>query len=605
MLKNHYDVVILGAGLAGLTLARQLLMNSDKDVLLLEKRAEIPPARQKVGEATVQLSGYYLSKVLDLEEHLLREHFMKYNLRFFWTTPGRENNAYEDFSQSYIRNLSNIATYQLDRNKLEGELLRLNRENPRFHFSSGIGNLDSELSDGRNPHKVSFEAEGQRMEVRTAWLVDTTGRAKFLARKLGLAKSNSIRHGSTFFWVDGLLNVEKLTDLSHSERLLHKNRSMLGHLPAWLATNHFMGEGYWFWAIPLHGKTSLGLVYDREKVPEEEVSSPEKVVAWVCREFPLLARDLPNRKIIDQGLYRDFSYDCRQTISVDRWALSGEAGRFTDPLYSPGGDLISLYNTLITDAILTENQELLGVKTRLYELLMWAFYESYVPSYAVSYEVLGDQECFALKYGWELTIYFTFYVFPFINQVFTSSTFLVPFLDLFARLGTLNHRIQAFITGYYRWKKAQPVEAHAPVFFDFTSLEPLRKAEELFYQTGLSPSECIKKLRHYMANVEKLARFIAVHVYSVVLGDEGLLTNKQLLETLQIENLQFDEEIMRQECSCLDETKDPRFAKAGASFNMHFRPAEHNGIGERSEHEIESSTMYAAAGAAAGQVREV
>ena len=70
---QHYDVVIIGAGLAGLSLARQLLLNSDKTILLLEKRTAIPMALQKYGEATVQLSGYYFSKVLDLEEHLLRD----------------------------------------------------------------------------------------------------------------------------------------------------------------------------------------------------------------------------------------------------------------------------------------------------------------------------------------------------------------------------------------------------------------------------------------------------------------------------------------------------------------------------------------------------
>src|SRR5437773_11624336 len=95
MANIQYDVAILGAGIAGLTLARQLLMYSDKKVLLLEKRPHIPPERQKVGESNVQVQGYYLSKILDMEEHLLREHFLKYNLRFYWPTPGKPNRSEE------------------------------------------------------------------------------------------------------------------------------------------------------------------------------------------------------------------------------------------------------------------------------------------------------------------------------------------------------------------------------------------------------------------------------------------------------------------------------------------------------------------------------
>lgn len=598
-MKTNYDVVILGAGLAGLSLARQLLMNSTKQILLLEKLPELPSPRQKVGEATVQLSGYYFSKVLDLEEHLLREHFIKYNLRFYWKTPGRQNDSYEDYSQSYIRQMSNVASYQLDRNKLEAEILRLNRESPQFTFQAGISKLDTLLSDSGSLHRVSFEVDGEKIEVQAAWLVDTTGRAKFLARRLGLTKSNPIRHGATFFWVDGLLNIEKLTGLPHNQRLAHKSRCMLGHIPVWLATNHFMGEGYWFWTIPLHGKTSLGLVYDREKIPEDQVSSTEKVIEWVSREFPLFARELSRRKILDHGMYRDFSYDCRQTISADHWALSGEAGRFTDPLYSPGGDLISLYNTLITDVVLTENQEDLAIKARLYELLMWAFYEAYVPSYAISYEVLGDQECFSMKYAWELTLYFTYYVFPFINQVFTNISFVVPFLDLFAALGVINQKIQSFLTGYYRWKKQHPARSTEPIHCDFTFLEPLARSEELFYQVGLSPSECIKTLKQQMANVEKLARFIAIHIYSVVLGDEKLLANKQLAENLQLDKLHFDEEMMRQECSRLEVTKEAKPAKMGANFLAQFGRNSSERPNYAPAPESDHSGMYIAAGARA------
>jgi len=316
----------------------------------------------------------------------------------------------------------------------------------------------------------------------------------------------------------------------------------------------------------LQGRTSLGLVYDKAKIPEDSISSPAKVIEWICREFPLFARDLPNRKIVDQGMFRDFAYDCRQTISADRWALSGEAGRFTDPLYSPGGDLIALYNTLIMDAICTEEQSSLAIKIRLYELLMWAFYEAYVPSYAISYDALGDQECYAMKYGWELTIYFTFYVFPFINQVFTDTTFVVPYLDMFARLGMLNNSIQAFITAYYHWKKDRPVEHRDPSFLDFMFLDPLKKSEELFYQVGLSGAECMKVLKTGMANVEKLGHFIAMHIYSQVLEDESLLTSKELADTIRVDDLRFDPEQMRRECSRFSNAKDAKLAKVAPNF---------------------------------------
>ncbi len=188
---NHCDVVIIGAGLAGLSLSRQLLLNSDKKILLLDKRSQIPSPHQKVGEATVQLSAYYFSKVLDLEEHLLREHFMKYNLRFYWKTAGRENRNFEDYGQAYIRNLSNIASYQLNRNKLEGEMLRLNLELPNFTFHKSVANLKVKLSDD-GPHSISFTTEDAEVALDANWVVDTSGRGKFLARKEGVRRKRFV-----------------------------------------------------------------------------------------------------------------------------------------------------------------------------------------------------------------------------------------------------------------------------------------------------------------------------------------------------------------------------------------------------------------------------
>jgi 2-polyprenyl-6-methoxyphenol hydroxylase-like FAD-dependent oxidoreductase len=561
--EKHFDVVIIGAGLAGLSLARQLLLNSDKKILLVDKRAQVPPAMQKVGEATVQMSAYYFSKVLDLEEHLLREHFMKYNLRFYWKTAGRENSRYEDYGQAYIRQLSNIASYQLDRNKIEGEMLRLNLEHPNFEFCAPVFDLAVSLSE-TGLHSLSFRTNDAERTASATWVVDTSGRGKFLARRMELLKANPIRHGAHFFWVEGLVNIEKLTDSTPQEIRLNKARASLGHLPVWLATNHFCGEGFWFWTIPLQGKTSLGLVYDNTIFPRERVASLEKLIEWVCEEFPLFARDLPRRKVLCHSALKDFSYDCQQTISASRWALAGEAGRFTDPLYSPGGDLISLYNTLITDAILTDDREELTRKVRLYEQMMKALYEAYVPSYAVSYDALGDQEAMTLKYVWELSVYFAFYVFPFINDLFTNSRFLPSFLKVFSRLGAINKNLQLFVSNFYHWKKLACQQASEPVFNDFTEIAPLRTAESAFYRVGVSVEEARGVLDEQLDNLRELARFIVAHVYGVVLADERVLTNRAFIEGINLEDFHFDPEEMR--------AAYERYAEAAATYEWSFDP---------------------------------
>jgi len=191
----------------------------------------------------------------------------------------------------------------------------------------------------------------------------------------------------------------------------------------------------------------------------------------------------------------------------------------------PGGDLISIYNTLITDAILTEDASELSDKSHLYEQLMKAVYEAYVPSYAVSYDVLGDQEAFTLKYVWELAIYFPFYVFPFINDLFTDRRFILTFLSKFSRLGTINRNLQAFLSSYYQWKKQACRPVPGPLFNDFTEIGPLRSAERAFYCVGPSVEEAGHLLQSHLDNLQELSRYVVAHICSVVLADRRVLTN--------------------------------------------------------------------------------
>ena len=543
--EDHYDVVIVGAGLAGLSLARQLLLNAPEiRILQIDKRGRIPPVGQKVGEATVQVSGYYFSKVLELEEYLLREHYIKYNLRFYWKTAGCDNSRFESYSQSYIRGMSNVPTYQLDRNKIEGELLRRNLEHSRYTFQLDAVDLDIGLEpDG--PHRLAFTVGGRRHAVTARWVVDAAGRAHVLQKKLGLERKNPIRHGASFMWVDGLLNIETLTDSTPKQIRLNPARQHTGHLPFWLATNHFCEEGLWFWTIPLQGITSLGLVYDNRLILPRDVNAPDRLMAWVCEHFPLFARDLPTRKILHYACYRDFSFDCEQTIDRRRWAIIGEAGRWTDPLYSPGGDLITVYNTLVTDAILTTDQADLDEKAAMYERLEQALYKAYVPSYAVSYDCLGDQEAYSLKYIWELTIYFAFYVFPIVNDFFTDRRFVASFLQRFSRLGRVNVSMHAFINGFYHWKKAAREPHRQPMFVDFYETGGLGVAEKTFYKVGVSIEEARTILDEQLQNALLVARQTAAHIYASVLDEPAVFYNRSFLEGVDLERLAFDVDEMR------------------------------------------------------------
>src|SRR6185503_14904221 len=103
-------------------------------------------------------------------EYLFRDHFMKYNLRFIWKTEGTDHSRIENYSQSYIRKISNIASYQLNRNELEKELLRRNQDVPdRYTFHNHALDLDISLSTDDGPHTVSYTRNGERHSVNARW----------------------------------------------------------------------------------------------------------------------------------------------------------------------------------------------------------------------------------------------------------------------------------------------------------------------------------------------------------------------------------------------------------------------------------------------------
>ena len=75
-------MVIIGGALAGAATAILLLRERPGlRVLIVEKSAAFS---RRVGEATVELSGYFLSRVLGLTQHLNEAHLIKQGMRFWF-----------------------------------------------------------------------------------------------------------------------------------------------------------------------------------------------------------------------------------------------------------------------------------------------------------------------------------------------------------------------------------------------------------------------------------------------------------------------------------------------------------------------------------------
>ena len=462
---STHDVIVMGGGLAGLTLALQLRQRlPDVKVLVLERRPHpVPLAAHKVGESTVEIGAHYFTQVLGLQEHFVSSQLRKFGFRFFFSDQQADMAAVTELGPSVALP---VGSWQIDRGVFENHL---GQEVQRrgMPFIDGAVVRDLQLANPAQPqglHTVTWQRAGQAAQTAQArWVIDACGRAGLIKRKLGLARANAHGPHAVWFRVGTHLKPDEwVDDPAWRARCAKPLR--------WLSTNHLVGEGYWVWLIPLSsGSHSVGIVADPRWHALEHMNTFERAMDWLRRHQPRLFAELdPQRdQLQDFHFLKHFSYDCEQVFSADRWALAGEAGRFLDPLYSPGSDFIAMGNTYTTDLVARDLAgQPIAAHVNIYEQVFRSMYDNTLALYQDQYGLLGDPEVLPIKIFWDYSYYWGVLAKMFFHGGLTDLVALGQMRDELGAVHPLNVAVQTFV----RQMSSHSARRNPPAFVDQASL---------------------------------------------------------------------------------------------------------------------------------------
>ncbi|MBC8039928.1 MAG: tryptophan 7-halogenase [Opitutaceae bacterium] len=400
---TSWDVIVIGGAISGAASALLLLRRNPRlRVLILERDDHF---KRRVGESTVEVSSYFLGKVLDLTAHLHENHLVKQGLRF-WFQNSRTSTL-DQCSETGPGYNVRLPGYQVDRSVLDETVLTQAVAAGAVLRRPVKVRAVTLVAGGQQ--RVDWETGGESPSSGTEsarWIVDASGVACLLARREGWFESNT-EHPTAAVWSrwSGVKNWD--------------SRELARKFPAWsrrskatrfTATNHVVGQGWWAWFIPLKGgDVSIGIVFDQRitDLPAGE-SLGARLRDMLCTHP--VARELLADATWHSGdvhFRRNLAYRCTR-LAGDGFALVGDAAGFIDPFYSPGLDWIA-YTSSATAALI--DGSLRGKPkaeriarhnehfTRSYDRWFRAVYQD-------KYYYMGDWELMTLAFRLDLGLYY-------------------------------------------------------------------------------------------------------------------------------------------------------------------------------------------------------
>ncbi len=340
----NYDVVVIGGALSGAATATLLLrQNPGLRVLIVEKSGQLT---RRVGEATVEVSAFFMGRVLGLTQYLNESHLVKQGLRFWFKND--DVKSLGDASELGGRYQVRLPSYQLDRAAFDEEVLRrAGLAGATILRPASVTNV--ELASG-GEQTLTIKHAGLIQTVRARWIVDASGVAALLARKNGWWRQNT-EHPTAACW-SRWKGVKDWDSREFAEK--YPEFASAVHSIRGTATNHVIGDGWWSWWIPLKGgDVSVGVVFDQRLVdwPQDGGKVGDRLKNFLL-QHPVGREMLADAEYDEEDMHwrRNLAY-YSTTFSGDGFVLVGDAAAFMDPFYSPGMDWISFTTSAAAELI--------------------------------------------------------------------------------------------------------------------------------------------------------------------------------------------------------------------------------------------------------------
>ncbi len=349
MSNRPYDVIIMGAGLAGLCQARHLMLKIPNiRIAMIDPRPENRTEKDlKLGESTVEVATLFFGKDLGLYEYLIENHPPKYGLNFHWPKRNNQTKTIDDYFHIWANRQPDLASTQLNRPKFERDLLKMNREMGADFYNGRV--VDIDLTPNDQLHTVKVKLPNESIELQGKHLVDAAGR-RFLIGK----KTNNISFDSKDLY--GVNTGSAWVRVQNVDRtIFHSGYDPTGaSCSHYYATNHWFGKGHWLWMIPTDLETmelSIGVIHHHDYISSESLNSKEKFYEFLKANHNILYQLVTSAENIDFHYWPRLAHTSKTLYSPDNWYVIGDSACIFDAFYSLGSTMIVSAIDSITEII--------------------------------------------------------------------------------------------------------------------------------------------------------------------------------------------------------------------------------------------------------------